>query len=341
MAGRISGKWRFCGCLDAVSIAVLNRVSCNIQIESHPVRQISNMQILTQQLSAGSSLAVSIGSSVRKDNARLVMTVGSGRACVLNVDGSFVGIWIPLRGRLQLSTSECELALLPGDLRITEPEGSIQATGRGNALWVSLLGNHAAWQQALKCIVDVPAPEPLLFPARYDASRELRRRTIALARAADGGNTKAAATTLFNDVFELQSAFADAIARCPGRTLTQRRQKFARLQRVRNYIAANCHLELDTRELARRANYSPWQFIRTFSAVYQETPHTYLVSQRLNRAHNLLRTSELAVAEIARACGFGNRCAFSRVFHRRFSTTAHALRNGIQGTSRNAERRAA
>ena len=271
----------------------------------------------------------------------MVMTVGGGRGCVLKVHGSAAGIWIPLRGRLQLSMSESESVLLPGDLRITEPEASIQATGRASALWVSLLGNQIAWRQALKCMMDGPTQEPLLLPAHHAADRELRRRAIALVRATSSESMNAAATALFDAVLGLQSGFTDAITRCPGRTLTQRRQVFARLQRVRNYIAANCHLELDNRDLARIANYSLWQFIRTFRDAYQETPHAYLTRQRLNRAHNLLRTSELAVAEIAKACGFGNRCAFSRLFQQRFSTTPHALRHEIHAGSRYPEPRAA
>jgi AraC family transcriptional regulator len=95
---------------------------------------------------------------------------------------------------------------------------------------------------------------------------------------------------------------------------------------VRNYLAANCHLDIDNERLARMASYSPWHFIRAFRAAYQETPHAYLVDQRLQRARRLLRTSPLAVAEVALASGFENRCAFSRLFRQRFGMTAGALR---------------
>ena len=60
-------------------------------------------------------------------------------------------------------------------------------------------------------------------------------------------------------------------------------QVFARLQRVRNYLAANCHLEVDNDRLARMASYSPWHFIRAFRAAYEQTPHAYLVDQRTRR----------------------------------------------------------
>jgi AraC family transcriptional regulator len=100
---------------------------------------------------------------------------------------------------------------------------------------------------------------------------------------------------------------------------------------VRNYLAANCHLDVDNEALARMASYSPWHFIRAFRAAYEETPHAYLVRQRLERAHRMLRASPLAIAEIALASGFENRCAFSRLFRQRYGVTAGTVRRQGSG----------
>ena len=172
----------------------------------------------------------------------------------------------------------------------------------------------------------MPLAEPLLLPTWHVADRLLRRRAIALVRAAAAGAAEAALQAVIESLLELQHQHARAIERCPGRTYAQRRQVFLRLQRVRNYVAANCHLEVDNDRLARMASYSPWHFIRAFRAAYLQTPHAFLVDQRLQRACRLLRSSPLAVAEIALASGFENRCAFSRLFRQRFGVTAGALR---------------
>ena len=176
-------------------------------------------------------------------------------------------------------------------------------------------------------LIEVPTPDPVLLPARHRAEHALRRRAIALARA-DEASRGDKALTLIESVAAQQAAFAPAIARCPGRTFAQRRQVFLRLQRVRNYLASNCHLDIDNESLARMASYSPWHFIRAFRAAYQETPHAYLVRMRLERARRLLSQSPLAIAEIALASGFENRCAFSRLFRERFGVTAGAVRRG-------------
>jgi AraC family transcriptional regulator len=244
-------------------------------------------------------------------------------------------VWIPLRGRLQLDAANADSIALPGELRVTEPELCVHAIGRGNALWMALLGNTSAWRRALKGVVEIPTPEPVLLPARHRADHGIRLRAVALARADDQHRTDKA-EALIESVAELQNEFAVAIARCPGRTFAQRRQVFVRLQHVRNYLAANCHLGIDNEALARMASYSPWQFIRAFRAAYEETPHAYLVRLRLERARRLLCTSPLAIAEIALASGFENRCAFSRLFRERFGVTAGAVRRGRTLVSDNA-----
>lgn len=256
---------------------------------------------------------------------QLIVAVGGGRGCVLRTEAPLAGIWIPLRGRVQLSSGGSDAELAAGDLRVSECEAGMQAVGRGNALWIAMLGGRHAWRGMLRERLDIPPPEPLLLPACHAASRAVRRHAIALARAARG-RTDASPIPLLDSVLAMQARLGAAIERCPGRTYAHRRQVFLRLQRVRNYLAANCHLDLDNEALARMASYSPWHFIRAFRAAYEETPHAYLVDQRLLRARRLLRTSPLAISEIASASGFENRCAFSRLFRERFGITAHALR---------------
>ena len=282
----------------------------------------------THHLAHGSNLELSLKSLTRGDNAGLVAVIGGGRGCALRVNGPVAAVWLPVRGRLQLDATNADSVAVPGELRVTEPESRVHAIGRGNAIWLALLGNPAAWRRALSGIVELSAPEPVLVPARHRADHALRREVLAFMRAADDRRRNDRAESLIESVAALQGAFAPAILRCPGRTFAQRRQVFVRLQRVRNYLAANCHLDIDNDTLARMASYSPWHFIRAFRAAYEETPHAYLVRQRLERARRLLCASPLAIAEIALASGFENRCAFSRLFRERFGVTAGAVRRG-------------
>lgn len=255
---------------------------------------------------------------------RLSVIIACG-AATLRIDGPATVVWLPLRGRLQLGNARFAAALLPGELRVIEADSSICARAR-RGVWIALIGNAAAWQGALAHVVESPPPEPPLLPARHAADHDVRRRAITLARAVSPHALQSAALSMLDAIVAAQAQLAGAIERCPGRTYAKRRQVFARLQRVRNYLSANCHLCYDNAAIARMANYSANHFLRTFHAVFDETPHAFLVDQRLQRARWLLRTSPLAIAEIAHASGFENRCAFSRLFRKRFGAPARSLR---------------
>jgi len=258
----------------------------------------------------------------RGDLDEPAVLVGSGRGTSVRIEGPVAGLWLPLRGRLQLVTSEGESAHRRGEVRVISTEADVRATARGHALWLAVIGAPAIWHELLSA---GPMRDCGLLPALHETDRAGLRRVLGLARAMRNGDD-AAWQAVLDEIHALQARFDDMIARCPGRTWAQRRHVFLRLQRVREHLAYNCHLDLDNAALARIASYSPWHFIRAFHATYRETPHAFLVRQRLQRAQHLLRSSPLAIGEIALACGFENRCAFSRLFRKRFGTTASALR---------------
>lgn len=286
------------------------------------------MILETHRLAPGSNIELSMKSPSRVDNGWLMAVVGGGRGCVLRVGGPAAAVWLPLRGRLQVDAGNADSVTVSGELRVTEPESRIHAIGRGNAIWLALIGSPLAWRGAFSGAVDPATPDPVMVPARHRANHTLRREVMGFMRAVDDRCRSDRVAALIESVANLQNSFAPAILRCPGRTFAQRQQVFVRLQRVRNYLAASCHLGIDNETLARMACYSPWHFIRAFRAAYGETPHAYLVRQRLERARRLLCGSPLAIAEVALACGFANRCAFSRLFRERFGVTAGAVRRG-------------
>jgi AraC family transcriptional regulator len=128
--------------------------------------------LTSHQLSSGASLVLSAPGAADKLN----IVVGGGRGCVLRADGPLAGLWLPLRGRLQLSCGGVEGTLLSGEVRISEPESGTNAIGRGNALWIALLGTRAAWCRALERSSEMPMTEPILLPTWHAADRKARFR---------------------------------------------------------------------------------------------------------------------------------------------------------------------
>jgi AraC-like DNA-binding protein len=88
------------------------------------------------------------------------------------------------------------------------------------------------------------------------------------------------------------------------------------LLRARDLIDARYAEPLDVPALARRAHASPAHFIRSFKRVFGETPHQYLRTRRIERAQELLRSTDLPVADVCSAVGFASVGSFSTTFKR-------------------------
>lgn len=71
---------------------------------------------------------------------------------------------------------------------------------------------------------------------------------------------------------------------------------------------------LDVASVAAVAHVSEAHFIRTFRAVFGETPHRYLQRRRVERAMFLLRETERSVTDICMDVGFSSLGTFSRTF---------------------------
>ncbi|MEO8458938.1 MAG: AraC family transcriptional regulator [Dokdonella sp.] len=288
---------------------------------------VSNANV-SAYVSANVSARVSTG----VQPTSLEVTIGGGRGPVYrHAEGNTAALWVPLHGRLHVLGDAGGIALRAGEMLVSDPGEKILIKGRGACLWVSIIGSRDTWGELMAGILDLPLPEFDLIPARYPASRALRRAALELVRSSSRSSEvpfrKSAAALKFAAlVAELQCGFDQSISQCPGRTHAQQRNVFLRLQRVRNYMAVNCHLDLDILHLASVANYSPGHFIRAFTAAFGKTPHADLVGFRLERALELIKVGNLAVIEVAVASGFENRSAFSRLFKQHFGVTAAAMR---------------
>lgn len=84
--------------------------------------------------------------------------------------------------------------------------------------------------------------------------------------------------------------------------------------RARDAIDRDYARPLDIAALAELAASSEAHFIRTFRSVFGETPHRYLQRRRVERAMNLLRTTDRSVTDVCMAVGFTSLGTFSRTF---------------------------
>src|SRR6478752_5495858 len=86
------------------------------------------------------------------------------------------------------------------------------------------------------------------------------------------------------------------------------------LRRARDLIDREYAKPLDVPTMAARALMSPAHFSRRFRAAYGETPYSYLMTRRIERAKALLRAGDLSVTDVCMAVGCTSLGSFSARF---------------------------
>lgn len=86
------------------------------------------------------------------------------------------------------------------------------------------------------------------------------------------------------------------------------------LRRVKDRIDRDYAQPLDVEALARGANMSAGHLSRRFKAAYGESPYSYLMTRRVERAMALLRVGERSVTEVCFEVGGSSLGTFSTRF---------------------------
>ncbi|MDQ3789315.1 MAG: helix-turn-helix transcriptional regulator [Actinomycetota bacterium] len=94
----------------------------------------------------------------------------------------------------------------------------------------------------------------------------------------------------------------------------QRLRDLALLRRVRDRMDREYTNPLDVEALARGVNMSAGHLSRAFKAAYGESPYSYLMTRRIERAMALLRVGDMSVTEVCFAVGCSSLGTFSTRF---------------------------
>ena len=247
----------------------------------------------------GARLRDSLDILVPTDNANLFATyrVGQGRDRTAFVRAPLVSILPP-----ELPHS---LADRPGSntliLSIAAPffNEVARALGCGDA---ALVEPHAN-------------ADPLIREVGNAIERDVRSR-----RPPDAGYTESLAAVLAGHVARNYVIAKSAkAAHCGGLAPHK-------LRCVRNHVCE--HLGETTRvdQLAEAVHLSPFHFARMFKQSTGQSPHLYVLMQRIERAKELLAETDTALVDVAAEVGFRTQGHFTTVFHRYAGLTPRKFR---------------
>jgi AraC family transcriptional regulator len=88
----------------------------------------------------------------------------------------------------------------------------------------------------------------------------------------------------------------------------------ARLRRIKELVDAKIEDDLSLDELAQSVGLSTAHFARMFRKSTGETPHQFVLRQRIELAKAMLRAHNARVLDVAVACGFKTQQHFAQVF---------------------------
>lgn len=95
---------------------------------------------------------------------------------------------------------------------------------------------------------------------------------------------------------------------------------------VLDLIESDLAEDLSLKVLANAAGLSEYYFLRMFKQSTGYTPHQYVINQRIERAKELLRKTDMSITEIAYLLGFSTPAHFTHHFRRKTGATPSALR---------------
>ena len=98
--------------------------------------------------------------------------------------------------------------------------------------------------------------------------------------------------------------------------IKKEKTKMLSFQKALEYISENYSENLTLTDLAKKLNYSPGYVSTMFLACTGVNFKYYLDNIRINKALDLLKTSEMTIAEIAILCGYENIRTFNNTFKR-------------------------
>jgi AraC family transcriptional regulator len=104
-----------------------------------------------------------------------------------------------------------------------------------------------------------------------------------------------------------------------------------RLARLQDHVRAHLAERLLVSDLAAVAGLSPHRLTQAIVAATGQSPHQFVLAQRLQQAQALLRQGGTALADVAAACGFASQQHLTLVMRQRLGTTPARYRRACHG----------
>jgi len=164
------------------------------------------------------------------------------------------------------------------------------------------------------------------FQSRLELDGKQLENAIALVKA------MTAETVGLNPGFEILTTglfmqLVTFLSRCFGQSKKPQSMSLVRLAQAINYIDQNFLEEVEVEHLAKIAHMSLRNFQRVFTKTMGKPAKEYIIGKRIDRACELLSSTEMSISDIAYESGFNDSNYFTRLFKKHHGITPKAFRN--------------
>lgn len=213
-----------------------------------------------------------------------------------------------------------QILILPADCEL-----KCELNGEGSSEYTALyLDYKSLFQKTMNSI----SASDVLFDAKYIHDDEVLFGLIS-GLAAHGNSSE-----LFG------SAYSETLISCIGMQLLQNHSNAKNvinrpkgglsptvLRRIKDYIKANIATSLSLEELSGIVGLSSYHMARSFKKETGETIHSYIIKERVQRATELLKTTDLSITTIAYDVGYVRTATMNHNFLTVLGMTPRDFRN--------------
>ena len=201
--------------------------------------------------------------------------------------------------------------------------------------WVGLM-NAPYLQLSISDVALAAASDRQVELRMYRKFADSRLRALATAVHAEMG-AGFPSGRLFLDSVEQAIAVALVHGHAAGRGLVRINRGglgAARLRTVTEFVHSKMDADMSLDDMAQSVGLSTAHFARMFRKSVGETPHQFVLRQRIERAKVMLRAPAVRVLDVAMACGFRTQQHFAQVFRDACGVTPTEYRQNFVGSER-------
>lgn len=221
-----------------------------------------------------------------------------------------------------------EQALLgPRNICVTPPETTTEWRHAGHPEILQVYVRRSLYEAAVSDMYGCDTSAAEIVPRFGILDPLLEQLAIALVDALRSGTIS---DGLYIDaiaqMMAVQLARAHSSRSRPGVVLRAQTVSRQRIQRLIEFIEANLDDDLSLEAMAAVVEISPLYLARAFKAAVGQSPHQYVLARRIERAKELLRTTEMSIVDVALSAGFSSQSHLSHWMLRQTGISPAAYR---------------